>query len=150
RQLINNSAETVVSRKSDWRHASSSAASGTPWREIGFGPHTGALPPERPAQTLTEHEGGRIRQAAVAVTLQRHALPSCELGQLDEREHKHLSVLADDRDRIRGLGDQTDHRDARSGTDVDQLLTLPRFGVGCLAARDETLAVGGGDQQFHL
>ena len=51
------------------------------------------------------------RQAAVAIALQRDALPARQLGQLGEREHQHLAVLADHRDRVRAVGDRPHHRD---------------------------------------
>src|SRR5438105_2751009 len=98
--MVNCSAETIISRKSDRRHSARGTACGAPGSEIAFGPHPASLAAERPAQPFARAERSRIRQPAVAVALQSDALAAAELGQLGEREHQQLAILPDDRDRV--------------------------------------------------
>ena len=76
--------ELVRARESDRRHPARRASRSPPWRKIGFGARSPALPAERPAQTVDKAEGDRVRQPAIPIALERDALPSRELGQLGD------------------------------------------------------------------
>ena len=65
--------ETVVPRKSTWRHATSAGTLGGPFGKVRFG--AGATGRVKPAQSFGQNKGGGVAQAAILVFLQRTPLP---------------------------------------------------------------------------
>src|SRR5690606_41929230 len=87
------SVETVVSRETRRRHPSCRAARNAPGNEVGLGPGTAAVAAHRPAQPLCKDEACRIGEAAVAVSLQHHALAARHDRHFIYREDDKLAVL---------------------------------------------------------
>ena len=73
------SAEPIIPRKADGRHAPRSAPRRAPGREIAFRSHSSAFAAERPAQTFAKSEGERVGEAAISVALKGDPLAASQL-----------------------------------------------------------------------
>jgi hypothetical protein len=105
--MIFASVEAIVLREALRRHPSGSAARDLPHADFGLGAGALARSAHLPAKPVGEHEGGRIRHPAIAVTLQLHPLPAGHHGQFLKVEHHQLAVVADASDMIVPLGESS-------------------------------------------